>query len=208
MQPEPDSSRQKIHFVTTKDDVRLACVVAGSGPPLVKAPTWLSHAGMDGDSPVWRHWWEEFQRDHEFVRFDQRGSGLSDREVSHNSFANWVNDLECVVDSLGLGRFVLVGMSQGGPIAVEYASRNAHRVSHLVIVGGYVKGWRRRGTPVDEHVALLTLIRRGWGSDNAAFRQVFTSQFMPDATPDQVSWFNELERISSSPAIATKLGLV
>lgn len=184
--------------MTTADGVRVACASAGAGTPLVKAPTWLSHVGMDAESPVWRHWWEALANDHYFVRFDQRGCGLSDRAIPELSFATWVSDLECVVDAFGLGRFVLLGMSQGGPIAVEYATRHPERVSHLVIVGGYAKGWARREQPKDEHLALLTLIKRGWGTDNPAFRQVFTSQFMPDATADQMRWFNELEHVSSS----------
>jgi pimeloyl-ACP methyl ester carboxylesterase/DNA-binding CsgD family transcriptional regulator len=159
---------------------------------------------MDADSPVWRHWWEELSREHTFIRFDQRGCGLSDRAVADISFASWVSDLECVVDAVGLASFVLVGMSQGGPIAVEYAARHPERVSHLVVVGGYLQGWRKRGSPQEEHRALLTLIERGWGNDNAAFRQVFTSQFMPDATPEQAGWFNELERLSSSPEDAVR----
>ena len=198
MQPgEPE-----IRVVTTADGVRIACAVAGSGPPLVKAPTWLSHVGMDSDSPVWRHWWAALASEHLFLRFDQRGSGLSDRVVPQLSFASWVSDLEAVVDAFGLERFILFGMSQGGPIAVEYAARHPERVSHLVVVGGYARGWARRGQPTDEHLALLTLIERGWATDNPAFRQVFTSQFMPDATADQMRWFNELERVSASPEIA------
>lgn len=190
--------KQEIRFVTALDGVRIACASAGAGPPLVKAPTWLSHVGMDNDSPVWRHWWEALAAKHFFVRFDQRGSGLSDRTVSEFSFASWVSDLECVVDAFGLDRFILFGMSQGGPIAVEYAARHPDRVSHLIIVGGYARGWAQRGQPTDEQRALLTLIERGWATDNPAFRQVFTSQFMPDATEDQMRWFNDLERASAS----------
>jgi pimeloyl-ACP methyl ester carboxylesterase/DNA-binding CsgD family transcriptional regulator len=195
---------QQLRFVTTRDGVRLGCAIQGSGPPLVKAPTWLSHAGMDAESPVWRHWWEELSREHEFIRFDQRGSGLSDRTVSGVSMESWVRDLGRVVDALDVERFVLLGMSQGGPISVEYAKRHPDRVERLVIVGGYARGWRKRGQPVDEHVALLTLIERGWGKDNSAFRQVFTSQFMPGATQEQMAWFNELERVSASPEMALK----
>jgi pimeloyl-ACP methyl ester carboxylesterase len=154
---------------------------------------------MDNDSPVWRHWWEALAAKHFFVRFDQRGSGLSDRTVPELSFASWVSDLECVVDAYGLERFVLFGMSQGGPIAVEYTARHPERVSHLIIIGGYARGWAQRGQPAEEQRALLTLIERGWATDNPAFRQIFTSQFMPDATADQMRWFNDLERASSSP---------
>lgn len=189
---------QKIRFVTANDGVRIACASVGAGPPLVKAPTWLSHVGMDYDSPVWRHWWEALSRDHTFMRFDQRGSGLSDRAVPELSFADWVSDLECVVDDFGLKRFVLFGMSQGGPIAVEYAARHPDRVSRLVIVGGYARGWRRREGSTEEHEALLTLIEHGWATENPAFRQVFTSQFMPGASEEQMRWFNDLERVSAS----------
>ena len=192
------ATSQEIRFVTTPDGVRLACAMMGDGAPLVRAPTWLSHAAMDGDSPVWRHWWAEFADDHRFIRFDQRGCGLSDRAVPEISFRSWVSDLESVVDAFSIGRCVLVGMSQGGPIAVEYAKRHPDRVSHLVIIGGYARGWRKRGVPDDEHRALLTLMERGWGNDNPAFRQVFTSQFIPEATQEQAGWFNELQRVSSS----------
>jgi pimeloyl-ACP methyl ester carboxylesterase/DNA-binding CsgD family transcriptional regulator len=189
---------QKIRFVTASDGVRIASASMGSGYPLVKAPNWLSHVGMDGDSPVWRHWWAEFARDHRFIRLDQRGCGLSDRSVGDVSFARWVGDLESVVDAHDLQRFDLVGMSQGGAVAVDYAARHPGRVRRLVIIGGYLRGWAKRDEGQDEHRALLTLIKAGWGSDNPAYRQIFTQQFMPDATPEQMAWFNDLERASSS----------
>ncbi len=195
---------QEIRFVTSPDRVRIACASIGSGPPLVKAPTWLSHVAMDNESPVWRHWWEELARNRRFIRFDQRGCGLSDRDVSTISFETWVTDLESVVDAFGLKTFALLGMSQGCAIAVEYAARHPERVTHLIIVGGYAKGWAKRGQSNDEHLALITLIRTGWGSQNPAFRQVFTSQFMPEATAEQMNWFNDLERMSSSPESAAR----
>lgn len=189
----------EIRFVTASDGVRIACASEGTGPPLVKAPNWLSHAGIDGDSPVWRHWWRELSRDHRFIRFDQRGCGLSDWLVDDLSFDRWVNDLEAVVDAFDLGRFILLGMSQGGAVAVQYAARHPERVSHLVLVGAYATGWKKRPGPHDQQQALLTLIKTGWGSENPAFRQIFTSQFMPNASAEQMNWFNDLERASSSP---------
>jgi pimeloyl-ACP methyl ester carboxylesterase/DNA-binding CsgD family transcriptional regulator len=189
----------EIRFVTGRDGVRIACASVGTGPPLVKAPNWLSHAGIDGDSPVWRHWWRELSRAHRFIRFDQRGCGLSDWLVKDLSFDRWVDDLEAVVDAVGLDRFVLLGVSQGGAVAVEYAARHPERVSHLVLVGAYAIGWAKRPGPHDQHEALLTLIRTGWGSENPAFRQIFTSQFMPQASAEQMNWLNDLGRASSSP---------
>ena len=196
---------QELRFLRMPDGVNICCAKTGEGPPLVKAPNWLSHAGFDRNSPVWRHWWQELSRNHRFVRFDQRGCGLSDWQAADMSFNAWVTDLEEVVDALKLDRFALLGMSQGGAVAVEYAARHPERVTHLVLAGAFAQGWAKRGQPSRDSQALLTLIIEGWGSDNPAYRQIFTSQFMPDATADQMNWFNELERVSASPENAVRL---
>ena len=192
---------QQLRFITAPDGVRICTSTLGAGKPLVKAPNWLSHAGMDIASPVWKHWWAELASHRYFVRFDQRGCGLSDWIVPEMSFESWVSDLECVVDSLQFDQFDqfdLLGMSQGGAVAIEYAARHPQRVRRLVLYGAFARGWAKRGEK-EEHEAALALIKRGWGGDNPAYRQLFTSQFMPDATLEQMHWFNELQRLSSSP---------
>jgi len=194
---------QDLRFITAPDGVRICTSSLGIGLPLVKAPNWLSHAGMDIDSPVWMHWWRELAAHRRFVRFDQRGCGLSDWLVPTMTFADWVGDLECVVDTLGIERFDLLGMSQGGAVAIEYAARHPERVRRLVLHGAFARGWAKRGDE-EEHEAILALIRRGWGGDNPAYRQLFTSQFMPDATQEQMKSFNELQRLSSSPENAAR----
>jgi pimeloyl-ACP methyl ester carboxylesterase/DNA-binding CsgD family transcriptional regulator len=194
--------KQKIYFCKTGDGVRVAYATTGSGPPLVKVSNWLSHLEFDWDSPVWRHWLTELSRDHTLVRYDERGCGLSDWDVAQLSFESWVRDLETVVDALGLERFPLLGISQGASIAVAYAVRHPERVSHLVIHGGYLRGWLRREiTPQQRKVAemMVELAELGWGGENPAFRQFFTTQFIPEGTAEQHRWFNELERISTSP---------
>ena len=197
---------QKVDFCTTPDGVRICYATTGSGPPLVKAPNWMSHIQFDLESPVWKHVWESLSRSHTFIRFDQRGSGLSDRNVPEQSFDDWVMDLETVVDAVGLDRFDLLGISQGAPIAIEYAARHPERVNKLVLHGGYASGARRRPNDTgEERDALQTLMRIGWGSANPAYRQIFTSRFIPDASREQFEWFNELERISSSPENAASL---
>ncbi|MCH7906317.1 MAG: alpha/beta fold hydrolase [Chloroflexi bacterium] len=197
---------QKVDFCTTSDGVRICYAQSGSGPPLVKAPNWMTHIQFDLESPVWKHVWEALSRSHTFIRFDQRGSGLSDRNIPEHRFEDWVLDLESVVDAVGLDRFDLLGISQGAPIAVEYAARHPERVKKLVLHGGYALGSQRRpnDTPA-EMDALQTLMRIGWGGANPAYRQIFTSRFIPDATREQFEWFNELERISSSPENAAML---
>jgi len=131
-----EAAEQQIRFCTSSDGVNICYATVGEGPPLVKAPNWLSHLEYDWRSPVWRHWWEELSKDHLLIRFDQRGCGLSDWSVEDMSFEARVSDLEAVVDALELERFALLGISQGGAAAAEYAVRHPERVSHLVIYGG------------------------------------------------------------------------
>ena len=197
---------QDIRFCTMADDVRIAYATVGRGPPLVKAANWMNHLEFDWQSPVWRHWIEELGRDHTLVRYDERGNGLSDWEAEL-SFELMVDDLEAVVDALGLERFALLGISQGCGVSVAYAVRHPEKVSRLVLYGGYVRGWRTRANPqeMEWRQALTTLIRQGWGQDNPAFRQVFTSLFMPEATPEQMQWFNDLQRVTTSPENAVRL---
>jgi pimeloyl-ACP methyl ester carboxylesterase/DNA-binding winged helix-turn-helix (wHTH) protein len=196
--------RQTIRFCETSDGVHIAYATVGEGPPVVKAPNWLTHLEYEWQNPVWRHWWQELARDFTVIRFDQRGSGLSDRLVEDLSFESWVTDLETVVDAANLSRFALLGISQGGAVAVEYTVRHPEKVSHLVLCGAYIRGWAKRG-PTQEHEAVLTLMREGWGRDNPVYRQLFTQTFMPGATQEQIQWFNELQRVSTSAENAVRL---
>jgi pimeloyl-ACP methyl ester carboxylesterase/DNA-binding CsgD family transcriptional regulator len=200
-------SRQHIRFCTATDGVRIAIASIGSGPPLLRAAHWLSHVEHDLESPVWKPWLGELSRHHTYIRYDQRGCGLSDHAVDDFSLDAWVGDLEAVVDSLGLSRFPLIGMSQGGAVAVAYAVRHPQKVSHLVLPGAYARGAMRREPSAGarlEAETLVNLIRLGWGRDNPAFRQVFTNQFIPGGTPAQHDWWNELERLTASPENAAR----
>jgi DNA-binding SARP family transcriptional activator/pimeloyl-ACP methyl ester carboxylesterase len=197
---------QHVHFCSASDGTRLAYSMVGDGPPLVKAANWLNHLEFDFDSPVWRHWIEGFSQDRCFLRYDERGNGLSDWEAPL-SFDAFVDDLESVVDAAGLDRFDMLGISQGGSVAIAYAVRHPERVRRLIIYGGYATGWRMRASPAEvaRRQAMLDLTREGWGLDNPAFRQMFTSLFLPQSTPEQQSWFNELQRMTTSPENAEML---
>jgi len=202
----PSGLRHEIHFCTACDGVRLAYAEVGEGPPLVKAANWLNHLEYDWHSPIWSHLLQELAAEHRLVRYDSRGNGLSDWIVDEISFDAYVRDLESVADAAKLGRFALIGISQGCPISIAYAVRHPERVSHLVLYGGFARGRRRRSPEgLAESEALITLIRQGWGQENHAFRQIFTSLFIPDATIEQMQWFNDLQRISTSPANAVRL---
>ena len=198
---------QSIRFCTTHDGLRIAFATTGVGSPRVRVVHFLTHLDYDLDSPVWRPWLTELSRDGALLRYDGRGSGLSDRTSAPLSLDAWVADLEAVVDAAGLERFSLFGCSQGGAVAVAYADRHPERVSSIVILGGYARGLMRRDpTPnqIREFKLLLDMIEVGWGRDNPAFRQVFTSLFIPEGTPEQLSWFNELERLTTSPEHAAR----
>jgi class 3 adenylate cyclase/pimeloyl-ACP methyl ester carboxylesterase len=198
---------QEIHFCQTRDGVQLAYARIGQGPPLVKTGHWMTHIEFDFESPIWRHLYQELSRDHSFLRYDARGNGLSDREVPDVTFERFVDDLEAVVDAAGIDRFALLGISQGCAVSIAYAVRHPERVSHLVLLGGFAVGWKKRARTEAEKEAgeaMLTLMRVGWGQENPAFRQMFTSQFIPSATKELADWFNEFQRISSSPADAAR----
>jgi pimeloyl-ACP methyl ester carboxylesterase/DNA-binding CsgD family transcriptional regulator len=200
--------RQTIRFCTAHDGARIAYATTGKGPPLVKVGNWLTHLEIDLQSPVWGHVVEALSQDFEVLRYDERGTGLSDWEVADISFDAWVQDLESVVDAAGLERFPLLGISQGAAVGIAYATRHPERVSHLVIHGGYARGRRRRGGERANHEIADTMIRLaelGWGKDDPSFRQFFTTQFIPEGTAEQHRWFNELERLSTSPANAARM---
>jgi len=201
------SPPQHISFCRAGDGVRLAYATAGTGPPLVRAANWMTHLAYDIESPVWRHWVSDLSQDHTFIRYDERGCGLSDWEVGEFTFENWVADLETVVDALGLQRFPLLGVSQGGAVAIEYAARHPDRVSHLVLCSAYARGRGVRAVGTDEQRAAaldLELARVGWGRDDPAFRQVFAAQFLPDGSRSDWAAFDQLQRRTTSPENAVR----
>lgn len=199
-------ARQKIRFCTAADGVRVAYACVGEGPPLVKAANWLSHLELDWDAPIWSPLFRQLASDHFLVRYDERGNGLSDWDVSEISFDVFVTDLETVIDALGLERFPLLGISQGASVSIEYAVRHPERVTHLILFGAYAAGWRVDATEetLREREAIMTLTEVGWGQDNPAYRQIFSSTFMPSATADELNWFNEFQRCTASPENAAR----
>ena len=197
--------RQVISFARSFDGVRVAWARHGTGPPLVRVGTWLTHLEGDWTSPVWRHWLTDLGERFTVVRYDERGTGLSDRTPGEISTRAWLADLEAVVDAAALDRFALLGMSQAGAVAIEFAARHPDRVSHLILYGAYARGFLARDpTPEQREEADLEarLISVGWGRANPVFRRVFTTSFIPEATETQMRWFDELQRRSSLPEIA------
>jgi pimeloyl-ACP methyl ester carboxylesterase len=199
---------QEIRFCTAPDGVRIAYAIHGRGPPLVRTATWLTHLECDWESPVWRHWLEGLAEGHTVLRYDERGCGLSDRDVDDLSLEARVADLEAVIEAAGLERFGVLGMSQGGPVAIAYAARHPQRISRLILFATYARGRLKRdpSPAAREHAELMiSLIRMGWGQDQPTFRRLFTTLFIPDATPQQMEWFDELQRTTTEPATAVQI---
>ena len=203
----PKIPAQTIRSFLTNDGVNIAYSRCGSGPPLVKAANWLNHLEFEWHSPIVAHWVAEFTKHHTLYRYDERGNGLSDWNVDDFSFAAWVRDFEQLIDTISIENFALLGISQGGAVAVSYAARHPERVSKLILYGAFARGWMLRNTPgeIERRHALLTLVKFGWGKDNPAFRQLWTTIFMPDATREEAEWFNELQRKTTSPENAYEL---
>lgn len=209
--PPAAALEQRIRFCRASDGVRIAYATVGQGPPLVRAAHWITHLDYEWESPVWRHWMEGLSRGRTFIRYDERGCGLSDHDPEDISFEAFVRDLETVVDDLGLDRFPLLGLSQGGPVAVEYAVRHPERVSRLILIGAFVTGRVvRAATPEQRREAEMQaeLIQMGWGRDDPSFRLYFSSTFMPDAPPQLWSDFAALMRRTTSAENALRLNNV
>lgn len=198
--------QQDIGFCTAEDGVRIAHASVGSGAPLVKAANWLNHLEFDWGSPIWDRTFAAAAECRTFIRYDERGNGLSDWDVEDISFEAFVRDLETVVDALGLEKFPLLGISQGCAVSIEYAVRHPERVSGLVLVSGYATGWRIGATAEEKErrEAVLTLTKHGWGTSNRAYRHIFSQTFMPDAKAKDLEWFDEFQRQCTSPENAVR----
>lgn len=217
IQPHPErdgpESRPDVHirFVEVGGGVSLAVAESGNGPCLVKTATWLTQVDKDtGESPIWGHWIRALSRRFHYVRYDPRGCGLSDRdlgEVDLTDLGLWIDDLRRVLDAIGQERVALLGISQGGPVAMGFAERYPERVSHLILYGTYARGMKRRRDPVQTAEAALQvdLARVGWWTNNDMFRETFARQFVPDAQSEEIAWFNDQLRTTTIPANAPRL---
>ena len=204
----PAKLRQHVRYLNASDGTRLAWAESGAGPLVVKAANWLTHLEYEWESPVWKHWMQFFSAHFRFVRYDERGCGLSDGQTGPLSLDQWVADLGSVIDAARPdGPVTLLGISQGAATCIRYALRHPERVSRIILYGGYARGWRRRDSPAAqrEYQAMVDLMRVAWGKDNPTFRQVFTSRFIPGGSPEQLQWFNDLCLKTTSGNVAANL---
>lgn len=201
------AARQKIKYCVAPDGARIAYAKLGNGPPVVKTANWMSHLEFDLATPRFQHWYVPLADDHTLIRYDERGCGLSDWTVKDISQEAFVQDLETVTDEIGIEKFALLGISQGCAVSIEYAVRHPDRVACLILFGGFACGQRRLGDPKLEQQfdAMKAMVGFHWGTDNPALRQYFTALMFPDATPDEIAWYNELQRRSASAENAARI---
>ncbi|MFJ4790059.1 alpha/beta fold hydrolase [Streptomyces sp. NPDC088794] len=199
--PTTEADHEVIRFCRSTDGTRIAFALTGEGPPLVKTANWLTHLDLDRTNPMWAHWFDGLTRGRQLIRYDERGCGLSEWTVSSFTLDDLVDDLDSVVDAAGLDRFPLLGVSQGGAVAVAYAARRPERVSHLVLTSAYARGQQIRAGSDDERDAAevdLNIARAGWRSQDSSFLRYFASQFLADATPAEWDAFAAYQRQTTS----------
>jgi pimeloyl-ACP methyl ester carboxylesterase len=190
-----DPPAQEIRYCRAADGVSIAYSVRGSGYPLLCLPTWMGHLESDLRNPMLRHYWSELGKRYRLIRFDCRGFGLSDREVPDFTLDTLASDIQRVADTVGLSRFALFGPSGGAMIGTAYAANYPDRVSHLVMLGGFIRGPRATGDPAAMAYAdaIDAAIRAGWGRADSLFRQVFTTMLVPNGTPEQHRWLDQAQ---------------
>lgn len=201
---KPDE--QEIQFCKAADGVRIAHAKVGKGPPLLKTANWLNHLEYEWDGPVWGELFRRMSATHTLIRYDERGNGLSDWNAEDLTLEAYVQDMEAVVDAAGLERFPIFAISQGGCVAIEYAARHPERVSRMILLNSFARGWRYSSEAVIANVeAIKVLVAHGWGTESPAFRQMFTALMLPGATSQQWDSFDAMQRATTSPANAARL---
>ncbi|MFJ8112510.1 alpha/beta fold hydrolase [Streptomyces sp. NPDC096132] len=198
-----EADHEVIRFCRSVDGTRIAYATTGDGPPLVKTANWMTHLDLDRTTPMWAHWFDGLTRGRQLIRYDERGCGLSEWELAGFTLDDLVDDLDSVVGAVGLDSFPLLGVSQGGAVAVAYAARHPERVSRLVLTAAYARGQLIRARSDAERDAAevdLNIARAGWRSQDSSFLRYFASQFLADSTPTEWDAFAAYQRQTTSPA--------
>lgn len=152
----------RVRYTKASDGVHIAYWELGKGPPIVYLPAVpFSHVQMEWDMAEWRRWYERLiAAGHKLVRYDARGTGLSDRDVTDFSIEAYMRDLEAVVDELNLGPFALFALGDMGMPAIAFAAANPERVSHLVLWTAWANRASVSGTPQTK--SLRALLEQDW----------------------------------------------
>jgi DNA-binding winged helix-turn-helix (wHTH) protein/dienelactone hydrolase len=133
---------------TVSDGLHIAYQVTGGGEPdIVLIPGFVSHLELDWANDRHAHFLDGLGSLGRLIRFDKRGTGMSDRPVGLPDLETRMHDVLAVMDAVGSRRAVLCGYSEGGPMAILMAATHPERVSSLVLYGSYAKRTRGDGYP-------------------------------------------------------------
>ena len=188
----------QIRYARTSDGVNIAYYVVGDGPTVVRALGWFTHIEQEW---TWGHLpWPRLAEHVRLVLYDGRGFGLSDREAPVFTPDTEMLDLEAVVESARLQQFAVFGASDGVYTAVRYAAEHPEQVTHLLTLGGSMPAAtdEDRERSKQFRSTLAAVARTGWESNSPAFRQIFTSLYLPSGTAADLDGFNALQRASAS----------
>jgi DNA-binding winged helix-turn-helix (wHTH) protein/pimeloyl-ACP methyl ester carboxylesterase len=198
------NQRQTIRYTTSRDGTGIAWAECGEGPPLLRGGHWLGHLEHDWSSPVWRPLLDRLSSGRRLVRYDPRGTGLSDRRMNDATIEELADDMEAVADAAQLERFPIYAISQSVPVALTFAARRPERVSRLILLNGVVQGSTARGEP-EKTETIVGMIRTGWGIPGSAFMRAIATVFMPGATSEEVESLVEMQALSATADVAAEI---
>jgi pimeloyl-ACP methyl ester carboxylesterase/DNA-binding CsgD family transcriptional regulator len=192
---------ESMRFCTSRDGTRIAYAISSNGPPIIRLAGLFTHLEFDRESSIWRPWLGALEKGRLLIRYDARGSGMSDCDGVEFSFERYIEDLEAVAAATGLRRFALFGIGGPAALAVAYAARHPEQVTHLILHAAFTQGRLARATtaPEREEIELiLKLMSMGFSDEDPSRRQMIASQFLPDGTAEQLKDFGDLLRVTST----------
>jgi pimeloyl-ACP methyl ester carboxylesterase len=198
---------QDIGYCQASDGITIAYAVAGSGPPLIRTGMWFTHLEEELNGNSFLSLWEALAEHFTLIRYDMRGTGLSERNIIEYNENQLVDDHVAVLNATGFESSDILGFSQGAIVAWLVAEAVPSRVKRIITVGGYDRGVAHRPKPdggPETVETFASIMRTGWGSDDPSFRNVFSSQFLPSSSKEELDWFSNFQKLSSSPDIAEK----
>jgi pimeloyl-ACP methyl ester carboxylesterase len=193
---------QEIRYCCTSDGVRIAYAVSGEGSPIVRSLGWYTHLEVEWSSPLGRSFWQRLSRDHQLIRYDGRGIGLSESTTDFSA-ENRLKDLEAVVDAAGLDQFALLGASEGSRTALRYVAKHPERVSHLILYGSFVNNAEKKDLDqIKLGKMYMSMVEAGW--EKESHRKMFADLFLGlSASTEETNYFMEMQRSSASQEVAT-----
>jgi pimeloyl-ACP methyl ester carboxylesterase len=189
-------------------DVNIAYQVVGDGPlDLVLVPGFVSHLDSDWDEPRSAHFLERLASFSRLIRFDKRGTGLSDRPAGLPDLETRMDDVRAVMDAVGSERAALFGYSEGGPMCCLFAATYPDRTTALVLYGTYA----HRSGPDDDYPWAATWDQRQAYADQVESTWGLESDLgtmAPNADAALTAWWRTRARASASPGAARALILM